>query len=557
MPRLRFEDVLALRVQALREKCRRSFEFFFRLFWSAADPATLVWGKHLHAICLHLQAVADGKIRKLIVNIPPRHSKTQALVLFLAWRFARDPTFKVMYCSYVERLATTATTIVRRVMTNPLYRELFPHVEFSEDQDTKSYVRTTGGGEMLALSAGAKMSTGFGCDLQVADDPSSAANISSDEARQKVTEWWDGAMSTRHNVPTKGERIIVMQRLAEDDLSGHCIAKGDYTHLCLPAEFDPEERCETEIVDYETGDTWRDWRTEKGELLCPERFPRSAVEELRASLKDDAEGQLNQKPAPPGGFIFDPTWWRRHSRDPDSLQSLTISVDSSFVDEKASKSKKGPDWFVATLWGAMGADRFGIARERGRWGLADGLDAVRRLLAKYPRTVRVLVERAANGFAIVEMLTRELRGVEVVGVTPLGSKVARAMAVQHQVRDGHVYLPCEPWADELIDEAKKFPRGKHDDQVDSMTQALNVMQLSTEAYSAWVMFNAEKLRQESVARDKAAADEKTRREQSELAEAVARQAEERAAAERARTPEQVARLNELRGAMGLDPLPAP
>ncbi len=491
------EHALKLNAVVKAELLRRSFRKFIRWAWPIVEPATpLRENWHIDAIADHLQAVSEGQIQKLVINIPPGHLKSlEACVFWPAWIWTWRPSYRGLFCSYSGDLALRDSVRCRLIVESPQYRALFtadhktgqPFWQLDSDQNTKGYFKNSKTGERMALSVGGK-GTGFRGNLVLVDDPINATEAPSKIVRDAAIQWWDISMSNRINDPAKDAFVIIQQRLHEDDLAGHALAQGGYEHLMLPSEYDPKRATVTSLGT-------PDPRKESGELLFPTMFTEEVLKEAKIRLGSDGyAGQHDQLPTPPGGGMFKKKWWRfwRWREDapfggerpkgcneyPTKLiqklawkwDSVVMSVDCTFKSVEASKGKD-PDYVVITVWGCKDADRFLLYRFRKRAGFGATCDAIREAVREFPNAYRKLVEDKANGSAVIETLQGEISGI--IAVDPEGGKEARANAVAPQVESGNVYLPeSAPWLDEWVGEFASFPRGKHDDQVDSMTQAL-------------------------------------------------------------------------------------
>ncbi len=292
------------------ELARRSFADFVRQAWDVVEPAApLIWGRHMDALCDHLQAVAEGRIRNLLINIPPGHSKSLAVsVLWPAWMWTRRPEWRGLFSSYAGDLAIRDSVKCRTLVESDWYQAAFMRGwELSSDQNVKSYFQNTRMGFRAALSVGGK-TTGFRGDAVVVDDPLNAVDAHSKAARDAAIRWFDQAMGNRLNDLRKGVRVVIMQRLHQEDLSGHLLEAGGWEHLCLPTEFEPKRRGATCIG-------WKDWRAEPGELLFPDLFPEDviAAEKRRLGALGFA-GQHQQRPSPAEGNLFLEESGRNHTR---------------------------------------------------------------------------------------------------------------------------------------------------------------------------------------------------------------------------------------------------
>lgn len=294
------------------------------------------------------------------------------------------------------------------------------------------------------------------------DDPHKIEEARSDVKREEVIEWWDQTMSTRLRQPKTGAFVIVMQRLHEQDLTGHVLAQDGWTHLCLPAQYEPTHPF-----------VWpRDPRQVDGELLWPEQWGREQLAEIGLSPYGRA-GQLQQRPAPAEGGLIKRGWFRFYRQLPGELDELLLSWDMAFKDAAAN------DYVVGQVWARAGSQKYLVAQTRDRMDFPATVEAFRQQAALYPSANLKLVEDSANGPAVISTLRREISGL--IAVRPQGSKEARVAAVSPTIEAGDVWLPdpeLAPWIGEFVEEAAAFPNGAHDDQVDAMSQALLRLQRS-------------------------------------------------------------------------------
>ena len=287
------------------EKAKRSLKAFVMQAWPILEPGTeFVEGIHIDAICLHLQAVTEGRIPHLIINVPPGHAKSLLTGVFWpAWAWIEHPESRWLFSSYREPLAVRDSLKCRRLIESDWYQQRWgSRFQLRDDQNQKQRFENdrTGYRVVVPMSAG----TGERGDYVVVDDPHSVDQAASDTERTAAVEWWNGSMSTRLNDPSKGHKIVIQQRLHEADLTGDLLIRGGYEHLCLPAEFEPDRRCCTSIG-------WRDPRSTAGELLWPQRIDQAALNTFKASLGSYRyAGQFQQRPAPADGGMLKRHWWR-------------------------------------------------------------------------------------------------------------------------------------------------------------------------------------------------------------------------------------------------------
>lgn len=420
-------------------------------------------GWHIDAIAEHAEALMRGDILRLLVNVPPRHMKSLLLSVMLpAWAWTWMPESRWLSASYALKLAIRDTVKSRRIIQSPWYQSQWGHrFAMTSDQNEKSRYENDRTGHRIATSVDAAV-TGEGGDYITVDDPHNVRDALSETKRDAAIDWWDQSMSTRLNDQKTGRIVIVMQRVHELDLSGHVLAEGGWTHLMLPAEFEPERKTFTAIG-------WGDPRTEPGELLWPEHIGRAEVDRLKRALGSyGAAGQLQQRPAPAEGGIFKRHWWRFYEALPYAVDEVIQSWDLAF---------KGTDdsaYVVGQVWARDGANAYLLDQTREKLDFVGTVAAIRNLTAKWPMAAAKLVEDKANGPAVISSLHASVAGL--IPVEPDGSKEARAHAVSPLVEAGNVWLPTSaaaPWVDDFINECASFPNAAYADQVDAMTQALS------------------------------------------------------------------------------------
>lgn len=477
------------------ELCKRSLARFVKEAWHVLEPgAELVWNWHLDAICEHLQAVTDGRIKRLLINVPPGHMKSMLVNVFWpAWVWLHKPTWRAWFASYAADLSIRDSTKCRDLVVSDWYQAAFaPDWSFAPDQNAKSYLKNTAKGERLALSLKGK-GTGLRGDAGVFDDPLNADKGGyTAEALQEVIDWWDGRMSSRLNDLKTGAFVGIMQRLHERDLVGHLMSKkGErWELLCLPTEFEPDRRCKTSLG-------FEDPRTEPGELLFPARFPKEAIEQAKIDLGPDFDAQHQQRPSSVAGGIFKLKDFRFYYEFDAAPPSPHVSrLDDGTVHEHiqverprymeleamswdlAFKKSESTDFVAGHVYGKYGVDIFLLDRFHDRVDFAESLEAFALQCAKWPNATAKYVEDKANGPALMSMLGDRITGIEPV--EPEGGKVARAQAAAPIFRSGHVYFPHPsdaPWVLDVIKEMTTFPRGTHDDDVDACTQAINKLRI--------------------------------------------------------------------------------
>lgn len=312
-------------------------------------------------------------------------------------------------------------------------------------------------------------------NCRVVDDPHNVQEAESDATRNGVIEWWDEAMPTRINDPLTYADVINMQRVHDRDLSGHILANknkhGEWVHLCLPMEMELRRRCHTVILPG-TFKVWEDPRTKEGELLHKARFTKQSLVDLQMNAYATA-GQLQQRPTPRGGALFKTDNWQKWEKPKyPAFEYVVASLDGAYTEDKEN------DYSAFTVWGIWrNAEKMPQAMLVTAWHerleIHDLVVKAGLSCAKY-KVDRVLIEAKASGISAAQEIRRLFRGRNfAVKLEPVkGDKVARAHSVTPFFEDKLIWAPPRAWAQLLIDEAASFPKGEHDDLVDSMVQAL-------------------------------------------------------------------------------------
>ncbi len=492
-----------------------------RACWPILEPGTpLSWNWHVDVICEHLAAVSAGEITRLIVNIPPRGMKsTTVSVVWPVWDWLTNPQRRFLFASYAQVLATRDAVKSRRLiqsagvrhLENPQQHSLIERIGYqgvlsllghgwalSDDQNLKQRYENDATGYRISTSVGGS-ATGEGGDILVIDDPHKADEVNTESGiqRQAVLDWHDETWTSRLNNRKTGSMVLIMQRLHEQDLTGHLLDKGGWEHLCLPNEYEPSHPF-----------VWpRDIRSEAGELLWADRIGDKETSELKRDLGSYGyAGQYQQRPAPAAGGIFQTAWWRYYDRELlDELTELLLEGDTNpgrswsgphFTRlwqswDTSLKEKTSSDYAVGQVWAQFGADRWLLRQRRDRMGLTDTVQAVRDMTKwvaeRFPdfSSHSIYIEQAANGPEVRAALRRELQGM--IPVVADRDKTSRAYAITPQLEAGNVLVPgamnvehngpdrgrTPAWVQDLIHECAAFPNASNDDQVDCLTQALD------------------------------------------------------------------------------------
>ena len=417
--------------------------------------------RHHALICDALMRVFRGECKRLVINVPPRYSKTElAVVNFIAWAFGKVPDSEFIYASYSGALAINNAVNVRGLVQHELYREIFPEVELASD--AQHHWKTTKGGVMYATGTGGTI-TGFGAGKHregfggaiIIDDPHKADEARSDVMRQNVIDWFQNTLESRKNSP-ETPIIVIMQRLHESDLAGWLLGEepgvkpggnGEiWEHVCLPV--------------------WND----DGTPLWPEKHSAEALRAMEKAAPYVFAGQYRQSPAPPEGGVIKP-----------DLMTVVDVVPPGVV-----------EWCRGWDLGASASGDFTAGVKVGR--LADGryiiANAVREQFETHQRDMLITNTATSDGRTLKQSLPQDpgqagksqvlafaklLAGHAVHFSPESGDKVTRATPLASQINAGAVLLLKGGWNQQFVEECRLFPNGKYDDQVDGAARAFNAL----------------------------------------------------------------------------------
>ena len=335
---------------------------------------------------------------------------------------------------------------------------LFSGTRIDPKKETEQEVRLTQRGNRFATSVGGVL-TGRGADIIIIDDPLKPDDAMSEAQRSRVNDWYSNTLPSRLNQKNEGAIVIVTQRLHIDDLVGHVTRYDEnWTILDLPAIAYEDQR-----IQVGTG-KW--YHRKRGELLHPERENQGVFDELKAMLGVSSfEAQYQQRPVPPGGNLFKSKWINYY----DTLPEISDGVILQSWDT-ASKVGLANDWSVGTTWLYQDHFYYLIAVSREKLNYPDLKARMIAEAVEFDPWI-VLIEDAGVGTGLIEDLRRE--GLNTTGITPDKSKEARATIETAKFQSSRVLFPrSAPWLDQLLTELLAFPGGRHDDQVDSIVQAL-------------------------------------------------------------------------------------
>jgi predicted phage terminase large subunit-like protein len=463
------EKELKLRLRlALLEKneaCQNDFLTFVKTVWPE-----FIAGRHHKIIAEKLERVARGELKRVIINMAPRHTKSEfASFLFPAWMMGRNPKMKIIQATHTTELAVNFGRKTKNLIDSDEYKTIFPDVKLAADSKASGRWDTSAGGMYYAVGVGSNLA-GRGGDLVIIDDPHSEQTAMSANGFEDAWDWYTGG--PRQRLQPGGSIVLVQTRWSEKDMTGQLIKqmgkdpKADQWEVIeLPAIFDDETPC---------------W---------PEFWSLEDLSAVRASIPPSKwNAQYQQNPTGEENAIIRREWWNKwEGKTVPQLQYVIQSYDTAF------SKRETADFSAITTWGVFypiegeGPHLILLDSKKGRWDFPE-LKQLAFDQWKFWDPDTVIVEAKASGLP----LTHELRnvGIPVVNFTPSkgNDKLTRVHSVSPLFEAGMVWAPDEAFAEELIEEVAAFPNGEYDDLVDSMTQALmryrqgNFIQLPTDGW---------------------------------------------------------------------------
>lgn len=444
---------LELRLSQLQaqDAAQGDFLSFVRYMW----PDMIV-GEHHKRIASVFNRIADGSLKRVIINLAPRHTKSElASYLLPAYLMGRDPRLQIIEATHTGELAVRFGRKVRDLMDTDKYQEVFSEVKLKADSKAAGRWDTNKGGAYFAVGVGGAM-TGRGANLLIIDDPHSEADAMSELALENAWEWYQSGPRTR--LQPGGAIVVVMTRWGTKDLTARLLKAQASNHA------DKWEVIEFPAI------------LPSGKPLWPEYWKIEELEAVRASLSVQKwNAMYQQQPTNDEGAILKREWWQIWDKEsPPAVDYIIQSYDTAY------SKKETADFSVITTWGVFfpsmdeGANIVLLDVKRGRWDFPE-LKRVALDEYRYWNPDNVLIEGKATGVTLQQELRR--LGIPVTMYTPGGrrtgtDKVSRANSVAPILESGLVWAPDTNWAEELVEECAAFPNGDNDDMVDSTTMAL-------------------------------------------------------------------------------------
>ena len=460
----------------LRELCLKNHCAFTRYFFKKRKKQNLIMSAHHNIMGATLDKVFTGEIKRLIINVAPRYTKTEmAVTSFIARGFAINPSSEFIHASYADSLVMRNSMTVKDLVMHESYQELFPYKLKKDSQSKKAWRIADHDGGLLAVSSGGTV-TGFGAGLMqegftgalVMDDPLKPKDAYSDTLRTKINQQMTDTFLSRlahKDVPI----VIIMQRVHEDDMTGFLLKGGTgekWHHLCLPCEITDSDK----EYDYSANPYGIpiEYDLPNG-ALWPYKHTLEDLDQMRKADPYTTAAQYDQKPSPLGGGIFKDEWWKYYDSDvPPQFEYRFITADT------AQKVKEHNDWSVMGCWGVYDNNLYLIDVVRGKWESPELRRVMLEFYNKHKHSAapkgslrHVYIEDKSSGTDLIQSLEGKMT---IVAVQRNIDKVTRAMDTVPYMASGRVFIPKHSeWVSDLKDEMRKFTpvmSHKHDDQVD-------------------------------------------------------------------------------------------
>ncbi len=446
---------------------KNKFEFFVTHFWDQVSSDRFVSGYHIQALCEHLQAVAEGKIKKLMINLAIRHSKSIICsVLFPVWMWVRRPETRIITASYSKSLTTRDALRSRQLIDSPKFQELFGGTfKVSDEQNRQDYYTNNHRGHRLSVSIDSR-TAGFDADLIVTDDLHDVRSRNSETERNAACDYFETALQSRLVRGGTEGVILAGHRVHDDDIYARLRAKygddGTWSYLILPEEYTPK------FSTWHNAINWKD-RRQEGDLLWGERFNAQVLQQEKKTYRHEYSCIFQQEPTTPEGSLFKKEWFKYYTQDEDAY----VLGNKRFAKSKAWRiatcdtaisTAAGSDWTVCQVWDIVGGHLVLVDQLRKR---LDGTKIVPTLTAfcRQHNPQFIAIEKEFCGAFVIDQLREQNVVVKGFSARNHGDKETRAVAAEIRLEQGQVWFPADKdWVSDLEVELLGFPHGTHDDQ---------------------------------------------------------------------------------------------
>lgn len=453
-------------VELARRGAKAKLKVFARMFWPIVNPGVpLVWNWHLDVICDHLEAITRGELKTVVICLPPGACKSTLLnQMWPCWEMLQFPAHRWAFLTNSRENAFKESGYRRMIMTSEPYAALQPPATLLKGGKSISRTVNTRNGEFRAFSLLSKI-TGAHFDRQVIDDPNDAGSVDKEEL-DKVIKIYDTVLATRCR--DGAARVIIQQRLANNDLAGHVMQLGCDAKLVFPAVYD-ESHVESRTPLYARPDP----RRSSGELFWPARFNGAFLLERRKTLGLGAFlAQYQQSPTNESGILFQSEWFQRYvpGNEPlSSMEELLMACDT------ASSLKASADRTVIQVWGRSGDAMYLLEQVSGRFTFSEKIEHIKATFSRWPKCRRLLIEGRNGGIDLVNALQPVMLSISrgLLKWTSQQNKEVRIRTISPLVENGQVYVPQNREGELLVEEALAFPNGRHDDCIDVMAMVMD------------------------------------------------------------------------------------
>lgn len=439
--------------------------FIERSFQTINPGKTYLPNWHIGLIAEHLRACETGQIKRLIINMPPRHMKSIcASVTWPAWLLAHNPSRRMIVASYSQPLSTRLSLDTRHVMQAEWYQRLFPQTQIATGQNEKHKFATTEHGFRFATSVGGSV-TGEGGDFLILDDPHNPADILSDNKREATLNWFDQTFSSRLDNQKTGVFVLVMQRLHPQDMTQHLLSKAGVNWRLLEIPLYAEHQRLYQLNHFQH-------IFNAGEVLHPERMGQEEIERLKQDMgAAHFAAQYLQTPVPLEGRILKKSWLRYYPKEQYlPYRAIYHSWDTAI------KTGAANDYTALTVWGEYNGELYLLDV------LQQKLDypALRKCFTEQTQQWNpeaILIEDKASGQSLLQDM-RKNSYLPIIAVKAVKDKLTRFASATALFEGGRVRLPQEaPWLADYERQLLEFPGSRHDDMVDATSQFLNWFRL--------------------------------------------------------------------------------